>query len=98
MAYNKYFIIYFFLQTLNGIILNHSNQSFKQNFTIFLIQIFLQLVAGLDRVVFLGSHFDVSNFWSCLGVQLSHLSLFPPHLTKGFWVDNEFRLIFQSWK
>ena len=47
---------------------------FNYNFSHNLIQIFLQLVAGLDGVVFLGSQFDDSKFWSVVGVWLSHLS------------------------
>ena len=55
-----------------------------------LIQIFLQLVAGLDKGNFLGVfNFDFV-FWSVLGVQFSHQSWFPLHLTGVFWEGYEF--------
>ena len=80
MALNKSFIIYFSTY-LNGIIFN-SILSFNklEFFVIFLSKFSSSWLLGLDRVVFL-----CFTFQPVLGVWLSHLSWFPPHLV-GFWL------------
>ena len=80
----KSFIIYF-SSYLNGIIFNSILSYIQLNFSIiFLSKFSSSQLLGWIRVIFWGFSILVSYFSQCWGVQLSHLSWFPPHLT-GFF-------------